>query len=417
MFFRLFTLGCKVNRYETEYVRAGLLRLGYVEASPEDIADFVLVNTCTVTAESDLKSRKAIRKFIKENPGAEVVVMGCSVTHDPQTITKIDGVSQIIADKKEVPAFLQRLGLAELPTGIESFGERHRAFVKIQDGCRVGCSYCVIPKVRPVLRSRMPDDVLAEVQTLVQNGYREIVLTGIHLGHYGVDLGIDLGGTSQVAALVRQIIALPESFRIRLSSLEAVEVSEELVDLLRQNPNRICPHLHLSMQSGSDAVLRRMKRRWLSEPFIRCCEKIAAQLDRPALTTDVIVGFPGETEEQFEETCRVVEQLRFSKVHIFRFSPRKGTEAATFPDRVSPQVQKDRAEHLAVIAAKIRAEYAASFVGQTQTVLIETPFTGTSDRYLEVRFSEPQQPGSLVETRIIQTQGDVLLTAKYTEHT
>jgi len=403
MFFRLFTLGCKVNQYETELVRTALLQQGNTEIE-DGIADLVLVNTCTVTAESEAKSRKAIRKLIADNPGAQVVVMGCAVTHHPDSILRIGGVSQIITDKEQVPDFLRQLGITELPKGIASFGERHRAFVKIQDGCQVGCAYCIIPKVRPVLRSRSIDEVLLEIQTLARNGYREIVLTGIHLGHYGIDLA---DKNVRLAELVHRAVELSETFRLRLSSLEAVEVSDELIDLMLRYPDRICPHLHLSMQSGSDAVLRRMKRRWLSEPFIRRCEEILTQFNRLALTTDVIVGFPGETAEQFDETCRVVERLRFSKVHVFRFSPREGTEAATLPNRVPPLEQKRRSAILTELADKLRSDFAASLIGIRETVLLETETTGTCGRYLEVRLNQSSEPGALVDVQIERTEKDV----------
>ena len=397
MFFRLFTLGCKVNQYETEIVRTALLRHGYSEAEEDGIVDLVLVNTCTVTAESEAKSRKAIRKLIGENPGANVIVMGCAATHHPDSILRIGGVSQIMTDKKQIPDFLRQLGLTNIPKGIDSFGERHRAFIKIQDGCQIGCAYCIIPKVRPVLRSRTVDDVLSEIQMLAQNGYREIVLTGIHLGHYGVDLA---DKHVRLSELIRRIVDLPEAFRLRLSSLEAVEVSDELIDLMVRYPDRICPHLHLSMQSGSDTVLRRMKRRWLSEPFVRRCEEIMSLFDRLALTTDVIVGFPGETAKEFDETCRIVEHLRFSKVHVFRFSPRQGTEAEMLPNRVSPHEQKHRAAILARLADKLRSDFAASLVGSKETVLLETETTGTCGRYLDVRLDQPSEVGTLVSVQV-----------------
>ncbi len=407
MILRTLTLGCKVNQYETEFVRQGLLHLGWRDATDDEPATLVVVNTCTVTAESDLKSRKAVRKLIKENPGAEVVVMGCSATRNPKPIAEISGVSQIITDKQAIPEFLQRKGLNEIPTGLKSFGERHRAFVKVQDGCRVGCSYCIIPKVRPVLRSRPVADVLDEIRTLSRNGYREIVLTGIHLGHYGVDFS----RRENLASLVRQIVELKEDFRLRISSLEAVEVSDELVDIMVANPRRICPHLHLSMQSGSDTVLRRMKRRWLSEPFVRRCEEISARFDRLALTTDVIVGFPDETEEEFAETLRVVERLKFSKVHVFRFSPREGTEAEKLPNRVPLSTQRRRAGELDRLADRLRRNYAESLVGMDLSVMLETPFGGTADRYLEVRLAEPvaeERLGSLLNVRIDRADGDLL---------
>jgi threonylcarbamoyladenosine tRNA methylthiotransferase MtaB len=404
MFFRLFTLGCKVNQYETETVRSALLLNGHIEAEDGDSADLVAVNTCTVTAESEAKSRKIIRKLASEHPTARVVVMGCAAAHHPDAMLQIGGVSQVITDKEQIPDFLRQLGLTTLPKGITSFGERHRAFVKVQDGCQVGCAYCIIPKVRSVLRSRPIEDVLPEIQTLVRNGYREIVLTGIHLGHYGVDF---TDPHTRLAELVRRAVDLPEEFRLRLSSLEAVEVSDELVDLMLRYPGRICPHLHLSMQSGNDDVLRRMKRRWLSEPFIRRCEEIQSRFDRLALTTDVIVGFPGETAEQFDETCRVVERLRFSKVHVFRFSPRQGTEAAALPNRVLPTEQKRRATMLTGLADKLRSDFAAAQVGTTATVLLETASSGTCGRYLDVRLDQPSEAGTLVSVRIERNEGDV----------
>ena len=411
MFFHLSTLGCKVNQYETETVRTALLLNGYTESDGESIADLVIVNTCTVTAESEAKSRKVIRKLVNENPGAHVVVMGCAATHLPEAMLQIGGVSQVISNKEHVPDFLKQLGITMFPKGIAFFGDRHRAFIKIQDGCRVDCAYCIIPKVRPKLHSRAIEDILPEVQALARNGYREIVLTGIHLGHYGIDIcGDNRGGKQQrtnLAELIRQAVDLPEEFRLRLSSLEAVEVSDELIDLMRRYPDRICPHLHLSMQSGSDEVLRRMKRRWLSEPFVRRCEEILSRFDRLALTTDVIVGFPGETAEQFDETFRVVEYLRFSKVHIFRFSPRPGTAAAAFPNRIPPSEQKHRAKTLSGLAKKLRSDFAASLVGSTATVLLETETNGTCGRYLDVRLDQSAEPGTLVPVQIEQRVEDV----------
>ena len=404
MIFRLFTLGCKVNQYETETVRSALLRQGYIEAKVGDSADLVVVNTCTVTAESEAKSRKVVRKLISENPNARVVVMGCAATHHPESILRIDGVSQIITDKQQIPDFLRQLGVSAQYAEIDSFSDRHRAFIKIQDGCQVGCAYCIIPKVRPTLHSRGIEEVLSEIQTLAKNGYREIVLTGIHLGHYGIDLS---DKNVRLTELIRRAMNLTEVFRLRLSSLEAVEVPDELIELMLRYPERICPHLHLSMQSGSDAVLRQMKRRWLSEEFGNRCEEILARFDRLALTTDVIVGFPGETGEQFDETCRIVERLRFSKVHIFRFSPRQGTEAATLPDRVPPSEQKRRAAILADIADKLRRDFAASLVGSAETVLLETSSSGTCGRYLEVRLNRHLEPGMLISVQIERSEGDV----------
>ena len=403
MFFRLFTLGCKVNQYETETVRTALLRHGYTEVNVGGIADLVIVNTCTVTAESEAKSRKEIRRLIRENPGAQVVVMGCAATHHPDSILQIGGVSQIITDKEQVPDFLRQHGITTLPKGIDSFGERHRAFIKIQDGCQVGCAYCIIPKVRPTLRSRPIEEVLLEIQTLARNGYREIVLTGIHLGHYGADFA---AGRSRLTRLVRQAVDLPEEFRLRLSSLEAGEVTDDLLDLMVRHPDRICPHLHLPMQSGSTEILRRMKRRWTRKPFVRRCEEILSRFDRFALTTDVIVGFPGESVKQFDETWQVINRLRFSKVHVFRFSPRQGTEAAELPKPVPPLEQKRRAKILTSLADNLRSEFAASLIGIRETVLLETATRGTCGRYLDVHLDQPTKVGTLVDVQIERSDGD-----------
>ncbi len=207
MYFKIATLGCKVNQYESEWLREALLQLGFVEVAEGGGADLVIVNTCTVTAESDLKSRKIIRKLARENRNAQLIAMGCSATRNPVALAEIDGVTKVITDKKKLPEFLAALGLREIPTGVQQFGERHRAYVKVQDGCRVGCSYCIIPKVRPELRSRPIEEVLAEIQALSQNGYREIVMTGIHLGHYGIDFPsahagdfVDCRGAARIAA-------------------------------------------------------------------------------------------------------------------------------------------------------------------------------------------------------------------------
>jgi len=400
--FRTFTLGCKVNQYETEYVREGLLRLGYREADEGEPADLCIVNTCTVTGESDLKSRKVVRQLARQNPQAEIVVMGCYATRAPDVVAALPNVAEVVTDKRQLPKLLARFGLVDPPGGISSFGRRHRAYVKVQDGCRMPCSYCIIPRVRPVLSSRPVDDVLAEIRRLVDRGYGEIVLTGIHLGHYGVDFagGGPDGRRVDLAHLVGRVAGLPGRFRVRISSIEAVEVTPKLIGVMAAHPDRICPHVHVSMQSGSDAVLRRMQRRWASGRFVERCHAIREALDHPALTTDVIVGFPGETEADFEATCRAVEAVAFSKLHVFRFSARPGTAAADMPDQVPGPVKQRRAGELAEIGRRLRERFFASLVGRDLQVLVEKPverpadgrpgmLAGTSARYALV-----EMPGS-----------------------
>jgi threonylcarbamoyladenosine tRNA methylthiotransferase MtaB len=396
------TLGCKVNQYETEFVREALLSAGYRDVAPGETAELVVVNTCTVTQESDQKSRKLIRKLAGLHPEAEIVVMGCYASRKPEQAAALPQVTEVLTDKRNIGDFLRRCGVFDLPVGIDSFGERHRAYVKVQDGCRVGCAYCIIPQVRPYLLSRPVHEVLTEIRQLTACGYKEIVLTGIHLGHYGVDFQRDPVSLSekkedsqenpQLAGLVAEILKLDAPFRLRLSSLEAVEISDELVALVRSHPSRICPHFHLSMQSGSDEILQAMRRRGRSGPFREKCEQIKSEIEHAALTTDVIVGFPGETESQFEDTCRLAESIGFSKIHVFPFSPREGTLAAALPNQIPARVKERRAAELIRRAAELRENYARSLSGRKLQVLFETSsqgrFLGTADRYLRVHVSD-----------------------------
>ena len=469
MLLKTATLGCKVNQYETQFVREALERIGYCLAAPGESADLVIINTCTVTAESDQKSRKLIRRLAKLNPKAEIVVMGCYATRcagkrdegrgtrdetreetrgerreareenlasHPSSL--IPQVTEVITDKRDIPAFLERRGVTDVPDGIASFGgsctaatgnRRHRAYVKVQDGCRVGCAYCIIPKVRPYLLSRPVGEVLDEIRRLVDSGYREIVLVGIHLGHYGLDFERNpdtyseqkllLADNIRLSQLVECIVQLDGEFRVRVSSMEAVEVSDELIDLMRAFPKKLCPHLHLSMQSGSDKVLRRMRRRWPSGPFYERCEQIKTAIDRVALTTDGIVGFPGETESQFAETCDMVERIGFSKVHVFPFSPREGTDAAVMPNQIPAMEKERRVTHLMQLAERLRANFATGQIGQTVQVLFEmqknSTLIGTSERYLRTRVTVmPNHKsfigcGELVDVTVIASDGDELM--------
>jgi threonylcarbamoyladenosine tRNA methylthiotransferase MtaB len=412
---KTWTLGCKVNQYETQYVREGLLSIGYRDAAPGESADLCVINTCTVTAEGDAKSRQVIRRLVRENPGARIVVMGCYATRAPDEVTALPGVAEVITDKRALPDWLARLGVVVRPTGISHFGDRHRAYVKVQDGCTLRCSYCIIPHVRPYQSSRPVDDVLDEVRQLLDHGYRELVLTGIHLGHYGVEGN---GSRPQaeslrLAGLVRNIACLPGDFRIRVSSLEATEVTRELLAVMAEHPRKVCPHLHICLQSGSEAVLRRMGRRGGPRLLLDRCQLVRRMLDRPALTTDVMVGFPGETETDFEDTGRVLREAGFSKVHIFPFSARPDTPAAEMTGTVSPAVKAERSRRLAEIEAEQRERYFRSLVGRTLQVLVEAPrgaqdgfVVGTSCRYAPVELqAEARFCGRLVDVVAHQAIG------------
>jgi len=449
------TLGCKVNQYETEYVRQGLARVGYRAARSGEPADLCVVNTCTVTADGEAKSRKAIRHLARENPGAEIIVMGCYAARLPDEAAALPGVVEVIADKRELPDLLARRGVIDVPSGIATFGRRHRAYVKVQNGCRMACSYCIIPLVRPHLESRPVEHVLDEVRRLVDHGHREIVLTGIHLGHYGIkprpavagnqesgDRGQESGVRSQgsgdrnvvaaggsprgvavstcpsdpgaaeahatLAGLVRRLADLPGEFRVRISSIEASEATPELLAVMADRPDRVCPHLHLSMQSGSDAVLQRMRRRQTAAEFLAQCERARRALDHPALTTDVIVGFPGETDEDFAATCRAVESAGFSKLHVFRYSPRQGTPAADLPDQIPETVKRRRATELSALGDRLRQQYFQTLLGRSLQVLVETRVAthpghlrGTAARYVPVELpGDERDVGRLVTATV-----------------
>jgi threonylcarbamoyladenosine tRNA methylthiotransferase MtaB len=418
---RTLTLGCKVNQYETEYVREGLLGIGYEDAVEDEQAELCVVNTCTVTNEGDAKSRQAIRRMARRNPGAKIVVMGCYATRAPEEVSSLPGVSQVVTDKRELPDLLGRFGVTDIPTGISGFGRRHRAYVKVQDGCMLRCSFCIIPYVRPQLSSRPMEHILDEVRRLVDRGYREVVLTGIHLGHYGVDWNryAPKERWIRLSHLVRRIAELPGDFRVRLSSIEATEVTRELIDVMADFPEKVAPHVHISMQSGSDSVLRRMRRRWGSQRFMDRCRLVQEKLDRPAITTDIIVGFPGETDAEFQQTVETSRAVGFSKIHIFPFSPRRGTPAATMPNQVPKYVQQERSRELAKLEVVLRTEYYESLIGRKLRVLVETEdqdtssegrertWSGTSCRYATVEMpAGAADEGRFVDVIAAGVRGD-----------
>jgi len=415
---RLVTLGCKVNQYETQLVKESLIQNGYREANEGEAADLCVVNTCTVTSTGDSKGRQLIRQLSRNNPGTRTLVMGCYATRDPETISQLPSVFEVVTDKRELPDVLGRLGVVEMPTGISHFDGRKRAYVKIQDGCILKCSFCIIPHVRPGLRTRPYQDIEDEVRRLIDNGYKEIVLTGIHVGHYGVETTRQKSGLPpfRLWHLFRQLDKIPGDWRMRLSSIEAVEVNDSFISAAA-DCEHLCPHFHPSLQSGSDKILRRMRRRYSISKFLQKLEKIRDCIDRPAFTTDVIVGFPGETEEDFQQTIQTCQEAGFMKIHVFPFSTRKGTPAAEFPDQVVPQVKKERIERLSTIDRDLAKEYYQSSVGREIEVLSEREckdrpgwFRGTDRRYIPVLFPGTNTDvGQFVNLRGQEATSDCLL--------
>lgn len=406
---RLVTLGCKVNQYETQLVKEALEKNGFREATEDESADLCVVNTCTVTSEGDAKSRKTIRQLSRQNPGTRTIVMGCYATRDPHEVSRLPGVFEVVTDKRELPDVLARQGVHDLPEGISYFEGRKRAYVKVQDGCLLRCTYCIIPSVRPGLRSRDPDSIEQEVRRLVDNGYKEIVITGIHVGHFGVDTTRKKSGQPpfRLWHLFRKLDAIPGNWRMRLSSIEANEIDDDFISAAA-DCEHLCPQFHPALQSGSDTVLTRMRRRYRIEKFLEKLDRIRDVIPDVAYTTDVIVGFPGETDEEFQQTVEACRRAEFMKMHIFPFSPRKGTPAADFPDQVHPEVRKRRCAELATIERVLAKEYYQTHIGRELEVLVERScpekpgwVQGTDRHYIPVTL-----PGHMHDVgQIVSCQG------------
>ena len=378
----LHNLGCKVNAYETEAMQEILERSGYEIVPFHEKADVYVINTCTVTNMADRKSRQMLHRARKMNPDAVVVAAGCYVQAKAGEVD--DCVDIVIGNnrKHELAGILEEYWRSEgekkeemadiihAPAyeemSLTRTGEHTRAYIKVQDGCNQFCSYCIIPYARGRVRSRCMEDVVSEVEALARQGYREVVLTGIHLSSYG----IDLGGGEDLLALIRAVHGVDGICRIRLGSLEPRIVTEEFAGALAALP-KICPHFHLSLQSGCDATLRRMNRRYTAQEYYEKCQLLRAHFDHPALTTDVIVGFPGETEEEFEESLAFVDKVDFYETHIFKYSRREGTKAAAMADQVPEQVKTARSARMIALGRRKQQAYEDRLIGTTVEVLME----------------------------------------------
>lgn len=409
---RLVTLGCKVNQYETQLVKEALESHGYREANDNETADLCVVNTCTVTHEGDAKSRKEIRRLARNNPGTRTIVMGCYATRDPQAVGQLPGVFEVVRDKRELPDVLYRQGVVDMPRGISHFEGRKRAYVKVQDGCLLRCTYCIIPKVRPGLTSRSPEDIEDEVRRLIDNGYKEIVISGIHVGHYGVDTTRPKRGLPpfRLWHLFRRLDRIPGNWRMRLSSIETNEVGDDFIKSAA-DCEHLCPQFHPALQSGSESVLARMRRRYRVGAFLDKLDRIRQIMPDVAFTTDVIVGFPGETDEEFEQTLRTCQQARFMKIHAFPFSARKATPAAGFDEQIAPELRKVRMQKLAILERQLAVDYYESKIGQPLEVLVERTcdqsvqpgrVRGTDRFYIPVEF--PGGADDVGQFRIVRAE-------------
>ncbi|MCX7922146.1 MAG: tRNA (N(6)-L-threonylcarbamoyladenosine(37)-C(2))-methylthiotransferase MtaB [Clostridia bacterium] len=377
-----YTLGCKVNQYETEAISGIFAREGYQSVDFDEKADVYVINTCTVTNLSDRKSRQMIRKAKKNNENSIVVVVGCYAQTAPEEVSQIPGVNLILGTKersriidyiKEIEEGNTKLNLvSNIMTArdfedlkVDTYKERTRAYLKIQEGCSQFCAYCIIPYARGPIRSRQPEDVIDEVKSLAKGGFKEIVLTGIHVASYGKDIK-----NTSLLDIIKRVHEVEGIERIRLGSIEPTTITEEFVNTAR-NLGKLCPHYHISLQSGCDKTLKRMNRKYTTDEYKRVVQRLRDNIEGVAITTDVMVGFPGETNEDFEETYSFLDEISFAQMHVFKYSPRKGTPAAAYTDQVSPEEKDKRSERLIAMARKKTFEFNSSFEGHTLPVLFE----------------------------------------------
>lgn len=387
------TLGCKVNQYETEAMAEAFANAGYEQVEFDDKADVYVINTCTVTGLSARKSRQAIRRAKQQNPEAIVAAVGCYPQTARKEVEALEEVDIIVgtSDRRRLPEYVEqfRTGCAHKVSmvgdimknhtfedlKIENYKDRTRAFLKIQEGCSQFCSYCIIPYARGPIRSRPFENVMAEVEKLASAGFKEVVLTGIHIASYGKDLG-----KIRLLELISSIHEVEGIERIRIGSIEPTIITEEFA-ATAAGLRKLCPHYHISLQSGCDETLKRMNRRYTTDDYRKVVGTLRKYIPDAAITTDVMVGFPGETDEEFERTFKFLEEIRFSKMHVFKYSPRKGTPAASFEGQVDGNVKEERSNRVIKLSERLGIEYINRFVDRELPVLYEQEVKGMDGFY------------------------------------
>lgn len=418
------TLGCKVNFYDTEAIWKMFQRRGYTQVPFENEADVYVINTCTVTNTGDRKSRQMIRRAVRANSDAIVVATGCYAQIRPDEVAAIVGVDLVVGNDRKTqivdlveermreqdPIRFARQAINPIlktrefeEMDVPSFDDRTRANLKIQDGCNNFCTFCIIPYARGLIRSRKPESILAQAEKLAKAGYREIVLTGIHTGGYGADLD-----GYRLSHLLEDLERIDDVYRLRISSIEASEIDDRLIEVLAQS-RKVCRHLHIPLQAGHDAVLKRMNRHYTVADYAAKVKRLQQALPGLAVTSDVIVGFPGETDAQFDATAALVRELEFSQLHVFPYSPRRGTPAAKFKDQVPADVKEHRTARLIALSSDLTRRYATRFTNEVLEVIPEEPYhagdhrdpgkgpdgqsgfwlMGHADTYLKVAFPVP----------------------------
>lgn len=424
----VYTLGCKVNQYESASLARLFQERGYQVVNFEDQADVYIINTCTVTHLGDRKSRQLIRRAAKSNPDAVMAVTGCYAQVSPDEVMEIPEVDLLVGtrDRARLVDLVEQTvkgrepvnAVSEYAAGDEfeelsaqSIQGRVRAFLKIQEGCENFCTYCIVPYARGPLRSRQPGRVIEAARKLVESGYKEIVLTGIHTGAYGRDLGRDV----TLSGLLKDLLGIPGLVRLRLSSIEPHDITLELVEIM-SGSKIICRHLHVPLQSGNDEILRRMHRRYTSLEYLRLADVLKENIPGLGLTTDVMVGFPGESEEYYQSTFDLVKKIGFSGLHVFKYSPRRGTPAAGYEQQVEPGLKDERSRKLIQLGRRLSARFASSHLGQDLSVLAEQQvqgagglYEGHTDNYIRVMFPGHESlVGQIVRVKAEKVKGTLI---------
>ncbi len=420
-----FALGCKVNQYESEAIAELFAEKGYEIVGIDEEADVYVINTCTVTNFGDKKSRQLIRKVKRQNENAIVAVVGCYAQTAPKELMEIAGVNLVIGtkDRAQIVEMVEQYDRANgvenhvsdimkervfEPLSIQKLANRTRAYLKIQDGCSQYCSYCIIPYARGPIRSREPQEVVAEVKRLAENGFKEVVLTGIHVASYGKDRR-----DTSLLDILKQVHEVEGIERIRFSSIEPNVVTEEFAQTMAALP-KVCDHFHLSLQSGCDKTLKEMNRKYDTEKYRQAAATLRKYLPKVALTTDIIVGFPGETEEDFRESYAFAEEIGFAKIHVFPYSPKRGTPAAARKDQLLNAVKSERSHTLIQLSDRMAADFLADAVGTDAEVLYERAvgegiYEGHTTNYMKVHGrSETDLTNRIAKTHITRAEGEML---------
>lgn len=422
------TLGCKVNQYDTQAMQEKFEQSGYEVTDFNDIADVYVINTCTVTSLGDRKSRQMIRRAYRRNPNAVIAVVGCYAQTAPEEILDIPGVDLVLGtrDRNRIVEYVEKVKdtgkpinviqdimetkeFEEMP--ISSYDEKTRAVLKIQEGCDHYCSYCIIPYARGPVRSRKPEDVIRQVHKLVESGFQEFVLTGIHVASYGKDLN-----NVNLLSLIEDISKIEGVERIRLGSLEPTLLTEDFVKAIKDMP-KVCRHYHLSLQSGHDETLKRMNRKYNTKQYREIVDRLRKYIPDVAITTDIMVGFPGETQEEFEGAREFVKSIRFSRIHVFKYSPREGTPAARYKDQVPENIKEIRSRELIALGKEMEIEYLRGFVGKEELVLFEEEskdkkgwYEGYTDHYIRVAVQyNDSLIGNIVPVKLGKIEDGVML--------